>query len=150
MSKNIIQSNATVMFNIQLHAFICILAFACINCTHGYSKSVIASMQMNSTDTGKVSERMWGGGHYSTSHHTALHGVFSSDALARVLRFLPIGSYTFGLASADLSLSSLRTHCNMQWYTDAKTMGSGASSPNIAIIGDFSAPFRYARCVGRK
>ncbi len=53
---------------------------------------------MNSTDTGKVSERMWGGGHYSTSHHTALHGVLSSDALARVLRLLHIGSYTFWLA----------------------------------------------------
>ncbi len=95
MSKNIIQSNATVMFHFQFHAFICILEFACINCTHTHTKSIIASMHMNSPDTGKVSERMWGGGHYSTSHHTALHGVLSSDALARVLRLLHIGSYTF-------------------------------------------------------
>lgn len=50
MSKNIIQSNATVMFHFPFHTFLCILEFACINCTHAhahtYSKSIIASMHM--------------------------------------------------------------------------------------------------------
>lgn len=49
---------------------------------HARALNPCVYMRMNRT--GKVTGHMWGGGggRYSTSHHTALHGVFSSDALA--------------------------------------------------------------------
>ncbi len=118
--------------------------------THTYSKSIIASMHMNSTDTGKVSERMWGGGHYSTSHHITWRYMASFPAthlLApflthRILHVLTCKRWFDSVIIADTLL-----HAVMHWR---EGYGFRCILSEYCHHRRFSAPFRYARCVRRK